>query len=116
VIEIEQDREYEDWCSDQYDEFTAGAYDAFIAEIVRAAYAKRVQVGEVDRGAYYDITTYTLVASGVTVEQVRKVLSAGDGQAMASFGIFGGYSTIGRVQQMVDSGTFVVESVYHIGD
>lgn len=83
---------------------------------IRAAWAARVPVADVERGSFYDVTTFVVVApAGVTASQFRSVISRGDGQSMYSFGTFGGYSTIGSV---VDNGngTFNVQSVYHIGD
>lgn len=105
----------EDEAEVAYDDFTTAEYGAFIASIVRAAYASRVKVGEMERGAYYDTTRWSMKASGVTAKQVRDVLAHRDGQSMASYGSFGGYSTIGNVTP-VGTDEFIVESVYHIGD
>ena len=99
----------------EYDDFAAQEYLRFARETVRAAYAAREKVGEMDRGAYYDTTTYA-IRTAIDPRVVRDVLSSGDGKSMASYGSFGGYSTIGRVEAGPESGTVLVESVYHIGD
>jgi hypothetical protein len=101
------------------DEADADAYADYVRSAVKAAYATRTQVGETDRGAWYDTTTYQFSvdpAFGLTANRVRDVLAAGDGQSMYSYGKFGGYSTIGTVHPTETPGTFTVESVYHIGD
>lgn len=101
------------------DESNADAYAAFVRAAVKSAYAARTGSATVERGSYYDTTVYTFhidPAFGLDANGIRDVLAAGDGQSMASYGSFGGYSTIGWVKATETPGTFTVESVYHIGD
>jgi len=102
---------------DEQDATAADAYAAHVASIVRAAYAARTPVGETERSAYYDVTRYAFDVPSLALDAnaVRSILAARDGQSMASYGSFGGYSTVGRVTQETPV-RFVVESVYHIGD
>lgn len=83
---------------------------------VLASWRDRVAVGDMDRGAYYDTTTYRVaLPPGVSANAYRTVIARGDGRSMYAYGSFGGYSTIGNVTDNGD-GTANVQSVYHIGD
>jgi hypothetical protein len=92
--------------------------DAYVSATILDSWRERnasIEVA-VDRGAYYDTTTYRVrLPKGITASQYRSVIAKGDGQSMASYGSFGGYSTIGNVTDQGD-GTALVTSVYHIGD
>ena len=107
----------DDAAADEYDDFKAEQYDAHVASAVRTAYAARTKHGETERGSYYETSKYIFTVESVVVDEqaVRRVLAAGDGQSMASYGSFSNYSTVGRVEAIAPD-TFVVESVYHIGD
>lgn len=104
---------------DLYQRMCAEAYEAHrLAESerpVREAWRNRVAIST-DQSAWYDTTLYQmLLPAGESASHVRHILAGGDGLTMASYGKFGGYSTIGRVTDNGD-GTLNVESVYHIGD
>jgi hypothetical protein len=104
----------EDDAEAEYDDYAASEFLSFAREQVRAAYAQRTPVAT-ERGAYYDITKYRITTPFPPV-LVRSILAAGDGQSMASYGSFGGYSTIGSVSADAYPNAVIVESVYHIGD
>lgn len=108
----------EDHAENEYDLYTAEQYRAEVVEAIRAAW----QTGDnerlgTDRSSYYDTTTYRLRVNGAGIDArtVRRVLSERDGHSMAYLGAAGGYSTVGLVTLDSD-GSFIVESVYHIGD
>jgi hypothetical protein len=89
--------------------------DAFTRHAIGTAWTESVEV-RVEGSAFYDTTVYRVVLpDGVSASHLRSVLAKGDGQKMASYGSFGGYSTIGNAVDQGD-GTALVESVYHVGD
>ena len=122
-----------DWLDDEheaeYDDFAAAQferrYDEVIAEAFKAGTAGRVQ-----QDAYYDITPITIeVPAGLGSRQIdaalRRTVFRNVGQNAAAYGKFGGYSSLGRILEPDPdwdltpeqfARTWVVESVYHIGD
>lgn len=81
-------------------------------------WGEREQVGRYVMSAWYHHTYYRTAISGeVDVGRIRQALHdrMKPGHANARLGKFGGWSSIGDVQDLGD-GTVVVELLYHIGD